>query len=87
MVTPENFADRLKNLSQLIRTDPEAAAGQLEESADRMLKLAARLRELAAQGPYRSRGGTADRVQMEVVGPDGNVKQSVDTAAPGPIAP
>lgn len=76
-------AEFLNNLAGLIENDPTAAADELENMAGKLTALAAKLRESARsrdpEGPPRSTGGTDDRVQMNVVGPDGRVKQRSDT--------
>ena len=61
---------------QLMRDNPIETADRLEAFAHRLLALAERLRQ--GQGT-RDTGGTSDRVQMAVVGPDGAIKQQTAT--------
>ncbi len=70
-------------------SDVNSAIALMETLADRLLVLQARLRqhatwlrELPTGSPpdgYTVPGGMTDRVQMNVVGPDGAMKQQVDT--------
>lgn len=58
---------------------PVAAAEHLEALADKLLAQAALLRAAKDAPPgTRSEGGTGDRVRMQVVGPDGAVKQTAE---------
>jgi hypothetical protein len=72
----------LAQLFQLSRTEPLKAAVEIERVANRLLAVAAQLRQQEAERT-RSTGGGLDRVQMVVMGPDGEgrmgVKQAVDT--------
>lgn len=70
----------LGNLSTLLRKmadDPAGAADDIEAMGCRLIALARQLREQGG-GPL-STGGMTDRVQINVVGPDGQLKKSVDT--------
>lgn len=60
----------------LLGSDPVAAANRLDALADEYRALAQRLRGSVG---YQSRGGTGDRVRMQVVGPDGAIRQTIDT--------
>lgn len=68
----------------MARTDPAGAARELRAGAAKLVAAAEALEQRAAE-MTRSVGGSGDRVQISVVGPDpkdgGNVvvKQSVDT--------
>ncbi len=66
-------------LLRQIADDPQAAADRLESMAAKLLALAGRLRSQANQGGTRDTGSIADRVQMTVRGPDGEVKFKTDT--------
>lgn len=53
---------------------------QLRENAVRLrMALGTLLSELQSGGGWTARGGMSDRVQMRVVGPDGEVKRETDT--------
>lgn len=72
-----------KNIEAIMKgfaEDPEGSALKLEQAAQRAAALAKMLRKLQAFSRGISRGGIADRVQMDLVAPDGTVKQHVDTA-------
>lgn len=75
-----DLGQTLTRLAGLVETDPARAADELDALAGRLTALATRLR---AQAP-RSPAGMSDRVQIAVVGPDGKVKQTVDTGAAQP---
>jgi hypothetical protein len=64
----------VSELLNLIATDPQAAADQLEAAADKLKLMAESLR---SQGSIRSVGGMGDVVHMKLVGPDGQVKHEV----------
>ena len=67
-------------LLRLAATDPAAAADRMEAMAARLMAAARKLRSSAAgRGGTRDTGGSTDRVQMEVRGPDGEVKYKTDT--------
>lgn len=72
-----NQPELAKMFSLIANRDP-AAAGMVRTMAHRLLALADRL-EARAENPMRSPGGMGDRVQMKVVGPDGELKQQTDT--------
>lgn len=69
------------NLPDLLR---RVIAGDVT-AADEIDRLAGRLRDLANhlrqgnQDGTRDPGGMSDRVQMQVIGPNGEIKQQVDT--------
>lgn len=69
---------RLEQLFHLARTEPQAAAAELRAMAAKLNAAAATLERRGAE-QTRSTGSLADRVQINVVGPDSVVKQSVDT--------
>lgn len=56
---------------------PEETAKALEAIGQRFFQEAAKIR--AGVNHVSSPGGMGDRVRMQVVGPDGKVKQTVDT--------
>ena len=71
------------NILELLRTAlskassaPDEAAAALEAASVRLLEWARRLREQ----PDMSHGGSADRVKIKVLRPDGTVRQEADTA-------
>ena len=70
----------LRRLLILLLLGDPAAADELDRLGDKLKEKAAQLR--AEQAP-RSTGGMGDRVQMRLVGPDGTVKQVVDTNPTG----
>lgn len=73
-----DLAAQFRDLTALMEADPAAAADRLDALADRLRVAAAGLRQMATGG-MRSQGGAGDRVRMQVVGPDGRVRQTVDT--------
>ena len=75
----QQVAADLIRLSELIETDPAQAADELETMATGLLRVARKLRAATSGGALRSPAGMTDRLQMEVVGPDGQVRQRVDT--------
>lgn len=66
--------NKLQELLLLAKTNPSAAA----EEIDKMIRSLETLKN-SIINPMRSTGGVSDRVQMQVIGPDGAVKQTVDT--------
>lgn len=75
----------LKVLLELMQNDPYAAARELDLMGDRLKSLAKSLRRahnrmtaVAGEG-YSQPCGSADRVTVEVFGPDGALKQRVQT--------
>lgn len=74
----------LRNLLARVMAGDPSAADELEALAGRLHDIATRLRAGQAGEPgTRDPGGMTDRVQMQVVGPDGHgnivTKQKVDT--------
>lgn len=61
--------------------DPEESAKAIENFAYSLVAVADMFRCSKALGnnSYCSPGGMSDRVQAQVVGPDGNIKQVIDT--------
>lgn len=53
------------------------AAVEIHKMADKLRALALRLE--AEESTVVGRGGMSERIQMNVVGPDGRIKKSVDT--------
>lgn len=74
-MTP-NPLQELTEIMTLMRTDPVACANKLDQMADKLHALADRIRR--GDG-VRDIGGMGDRVQINLVGPDGTIKQRVDT--------
>lgn len=62
----------------MLQSNPTEAANRFEEMGNRFLELAKRIRQYCTNG-IKDGGGANDRVQMRVIGPDGNVKQTIDT--------
>lgn len=70
----------LSNIIEMMKTDPARAADRLEDMSRRLTELASNLREIAKNREgMRSTGGVGDRVQIALVGPDGQIKQRTDT--------
>lgn len=68
-------------MARVAARDP-AAADEVEMLADRLRALAVELRRGGGGDPgLLTPSGMADRVRMRVVGPDGEVKQAIDTGA------
>ncbi len=61
----------------MLLRDPRAA-DEIDALADELRAAAARIREESG-ADIRATGGAGTRVQMNVVGPEGEIKQSVDT--------
>lgn len=76
----DSIQTNLNELATLIETNPSRAAEQLESMARHLLHIAGLLKNQTDR--LRSPAGVIDRLQMEVIGPDGKVKQTVDTGAP-----
>lgn len=68
---------RAANLFELLASDPQAGADELDRMAAQLKALATHVRG----NPLKSIGGMTDRVQMELVGPDGVIKRRIDTGA------
>ena len=89
MAAPENWRlleeSLLRRLLTLSRENPIAAADELDRLAALMHQIGEgmtrRAEQLRQMDSFRSSGGAADRVQMQVVGPRGEIKQTVDTGA------
>lgn len=69
-----DMTTRLFEALKLLSEHPHEAANRLEALALRLLELAAALRQT-----NHSPSGMVDRVQMRVVGPNGDLKRQVDT--------
>jgi hypothetical protein len=70
-----NAAQTLLQAIQYAETQPQKAAELLDLLALQLTAWATRLR--SAEG-YVAHGGFTDKVTMQVIGPDGEVKQSVE---------
>lgn len=68
----------LQALAQL-QSDPDGAADRLEKLAAKLLEVAKQLRSRKTLSDFQTPGGMGERVRIDVVGPDGQVKQQVDT--------
>ena len=62
-------------------TNPAGAADLLDEVSMRVAIMAGLLREraLANKNQFQSEGTICDRVKIQIVGPNGDVKQEIDT--------
>ena len=67
-------------LAKVAAGDP-AAADELDALAEKLKAVAAVLRAPKAEDPYEVVGGMADRVLVNVVGPDGRVRVKTDTGS------
>jgi hypothetical protein len=80
-----SLSDALSSTLRDLSTDPLSAADRLDALADELRKRASLLREADQAAPsahgFRSSGGMGDRAKMQVVGPDGKVKQATDTGS------
>lgn len=65
-------------LCRIIAGDP-TAADEIEIMADRLREVARQMRKEQEKGGMNDPGGATDRVQINVIGPDGTIKQQVDT--------
>ncbi len=74
--------NKLRNIFGLLATDPMASAAAIEELADQLRGCAAKIRQAVVENrdPRIVPGGMKDVVKMSVVGPDGIVKQTIDTS-------
>lgn len=71
-----NITQELTELSRMIAENPQSAADRIEAMATKLLALARKIR--AGQGT-RDTPGIGDRVQINVIGPDGTLKQQTET--------
>ncbi len=78
-----NPSSELYQIAELLSSDPLAAADAIDALANRLHAKAQELRDgVASTGEsFRSPGGMTDRVKMSVHGPDGTIKQEIDTGA------
>lgn len=70
------LSDNLRQILDLMVSDPKAAATRLEKMAAELIDLAGQLRSGDSQ---RDVGGMVDRVKTRVVGPNGNIVIETDT--------
>lgn len=71
----------IQNLLTRVLEGDVSAADELDLMAERLQDLADKLRSgTFSQGGTTDPGGVTDRVQINVVGPDGIIKESSDTA-------
>ena len=64
----------VKDLLNLIATEPMKAAKQMDEMADKLKKTAVQIRLGQIKNPYKNPNGMADKVTISVIGPDGQPK-------------
>lgn len=76
-MTSPNMMDLFAQVARSYHTEPHEAAIKLREIAARMIAIAEKLEKQNAN-PFSSEGGLSNRVLINVVGPDGNIKQSID---------
>lgn len=69
---------RVRELLIRAVTNPKEVAAELRVMAARLNDAAAKLELQAADG-YREEGGIGDKVTINVVGPDNNIKQTAET--------
>ena len=72
--------DDIRRILSLIVADDPAAADEVDALADRLRALAATLRS-RHESPWIAPSGMSDRVKINVVGPDGSIRQSTDTGS------
>ena len=75
-----NHTDRFRRILALLATRDPVAADEVEQLGRDLIALADRLRN---ERPPTSPGGASDRATLELVGPDGQIKQTVDTGLRG----
>jgi hypothetical protein len=73
-------AQILQEILVLLTTDPPRAADRMDELAERIRESAARVRAAARAAEttptaFASPGGAVDRAFLDVIGPDGRLKQ------------
>lgn len=70
----------LREVLSLLARDPLAAADRIDAIANRLHEQAEAIRSrFRSEDPYTVPGGMTDRVKANVIGPDGQIKQSIDT--------
>lgn len=69
-----SLSEALEELSR----NPHASADQLDALAARLSAFAATLRAQGQSG-YLAQGGMGERIRVNVVAPNGTVKQQIDT--------
>lgn len=69
---------QLQDVLALLTSDPMRAADEMCKLADQLRAGAEELRARHSD-PFKVPGGLSDRVRMSVVGPNGEVKQRIDT--------
>jgi hypothetical protein len=71
-----NIRDDIKALVDRIVANDSTAADDLDLLAERLKLIASQIRQRGAS-PFIQKGGFGDSVTMQLVGPDGQVKQTV----------
>jgi hypothetical protein len=80
MAMTQNSLEELRQIAELVLTDPPAAADRIDAVADRLHEQANALRaSVRPEVPYRVPSGMNDRIKMRVMGPDGKIRQEIDT--------
>ncbi len=72
--------ESFREILELMANDPQQAACRLEALAHQLQQIAAVLRQ--GDGGIRDKGVIRDRVQIQVVRPDGSIRQTADTGCP-----
>lgn len=72
--------ERLQEVLALMNNRPLEAAEKLEAMAAKLTELAQHLRQKAAGDDFKAPGGMGDKVLMNVFGPDGKLKKSIDSS-------
>lgn len=70
-----NIVIEVREILALAMESPALAADRLDALADVMRRTAGELRAIES---WKSPGGMGDRVLINVIGPDGTVKQTVE---------
>lgn len=77
-----NWSSSVTELLEMMANDPLRAADEFEKTANEMLALAQKLREIVylsqSQDNELCPGGLSDRVRIKVVGSNGDLKQDVE---------
>ncbi len=77
-----DITSNLREILVLLTTNPLKAADLIDGMAYRLHDQAKAIRQAVCEGrdPRINPGGMGDVVKMQVIGPDGDLKQSVDTS-------
>lgn len=68
------------DLLALVESDPVAAADHIDQAAQTLQKFAGELRaSQKGDDGFRQPSGMVDRIRARVIGPSGEIKQTIDT--------